>query len=174
MGDDENWRPDKEILSDADRELVANVERYGWAFMYVSPRKSDPEPHLFWAYTIGVHRTWDHPELIVFGPPYEAAHGILVNAVNLIASGTPLEPGAQYRDILANHACRFLDVDPPWYSAFLGFAQWYYESARGFPVRQLVIPDKAGRYPWEHGYAIPPNKQPLLVSKSEAERLGLS
>jgi hypothetical protein len=161
-------------LSGADRELVENVERFGWSFMYVSPTKGDPEPQLFWGYTIGVYRTWGHPDLILFGPPVEAAHGILANAIELVASGKRLEPRVEYHEILANHRCQFLDVDPSWYGAFLGFAQWYYESADGFPVRQLVIPDKKGRYPWNIGYALPPGTQPLLVSNSEAERFGLA
>lgn len=168
------WRPDKTVLSEADRELLANVERYGWSFMYVSPRMGDPEPHVFWGYTIGVFRTWQHPDLILFGPPAEATHAVLSKAVELVAGGQALEPGREYERILEAHGCRFLDVDPRWYGAFLGSAQWYYETAGGFPVRQLVLPDVEGHYPWEKGYGIRRGAQPLLISDAEARTLGFS
>ena len=172
MGTGSEW--DKTNLSEADKELLENVERYGWSFMYVAPRADDPVKEPVWGYTIGVYRTWSHPELVVFGPPHEHAHGILANVVDRIARGERLEVGREYRGILEDYGCRFLTVDPKWYGAFLGFAQWFYESPRDFPVIQLVLPDKEGRYPWEAAYSIPKGTQPLLLSDEDASALGFS
>jgi hypothetical protein len=63
-------------------------------------------------------------------------------------------------------------VDAQWYSPFLGYAQWFYESEDGFPVLQLVWPDEQGRYPWDEGYAITDGSQPVLVSRADAAELG--
>jgi hypothetical protein len=73
--------------------------------------------------------------------------------VERIKAGEMFSPGRDHNDVLESLDCRFVRVDQQWYSPFLGYAQWFYERGGGFPVLQLVWPDKHGRYPWEEADA---------------------
>jgi Domain of unknown function (DUF4262) len=93
--------------------------------------------------------------------------------VGRVKAGETFSPGRDYDDVLEGFDCRFVPVDPQWYSAFLGYAQWFYEAEHGFPVLQLVLPDRQGCYPWDECYSITDGSQPVLVSESDAAELGL-
>jgi len=158
----EPWKPDKSQLDEADKKLLADVERYGWHCLHVHDR--DTIPH--WSFSIGVFESWQHPELVVFGLKEETAHTLLAQLVNRVKEGERFTVEHDYDDILDDYSCRFVTVDPQWYAAFLGYAQWFYESADGFPALQLVWPDKGGRYPWDDGFAITDGTQPVLAESA--------
>ena len=162
------WRSDKKRLDATDRELLADVEEYGWHCLHVHDKEQLP----YWSFSIGVFRTWQHSEFLVFGLRDTVAHDLLNELVERVKAGETFSPGREHDDVLESFGCRFLRVDPQWYSAFLGYAQWFYETEDGFPALQLVWPDKLGRYPWEEGYAITDGSQPVLVSEQEAAELG--
>jgi hypothetical protein len=164
---EEPWRPDKSKLDDADRKLLADVAEYGWHCLHVHGEDGPS-----WSFSIGIFQTWQHPELVVFGLKDTTAHNLLTQLVDRIKTDESFAAGHDYADVLEGYRCRFVQVDPQWYSAFLGYAQWFYEADDGFPVLQLIWPDKHGRYPWEDGYAITDGSQPLLVSDDEAAALG--
>ena len=109
---------------------------------------------------------------MVFGLSDTASHDLLTQLVKRIGRGESFSPGREYEDVIEGYGCRFVRVDPRWYSAFLGYAQWFYETEDGFPVLQLVWPDKQRRYPWDDGYTITDGSQPVLVSEDEAATLG--
>jgi uncharacterized protein DUF4262 len=161
--------PDKTELDATDRKLLADVDEYGWHCMHVHDEGRLP----YWTFTIGVFLTWQHPELVVFGLRDTVAHELLTGLVERVEKHETFDPGRDYDDVLESFDCRFVRVDPQWYSAFLGYAQWFYETVDGFPVLQLVWPDRQGRYPWEQAYAITDGSQPVLVSEAEAADLGL-
>ena len=161
-------RPDKAKLDATDRRLLADVEKYGWHCLHVHEEAQLP----YWSFSIGVFQTWQHPEFVVFGLRDTVAHDLLNELVERVKVGESFSPGRDYDDILEGFDCRFVSVDPKWYAAFLGYAQWFYESEEGFPVLQLVSPDEQGRYPWEEEYAITDGSQPVLVSESDAAELG--
>lgn len=165
---DDAWRPDKSHLDATDRKLLADVEEYGWHCLHVHGEGELP----YWTFSIGVFRTWQHPELVVFGIRDTVAHDLLTDLVERVKRGESFRHGREHDDVLEGFSCRFLRVDPQWYSAFLGYAQWFYEAEDGFPVLQLVWPDKQHRYPWEQGYAIADVTQPVLVSEPDAAALG--
>jgi hypothetical protein len=162
------WRPDKTQLDTTDRKVLADVADYGWHCMHVHDEGQLP----YWSFSIGVFRTWQHPEFVVFGLKDTVAHDLLTQLVDRVKRRETFHPGRNYDDILEAFRCRFVSVDPEWYSAFLGYAQWFYEAKDGFPFLQLVWPDKQGRYPWEGGYAIADGMQPVLVSDDDAAELG--
>jgi len=166
----EPWRPDKSTLDETDKKVLADFERYGWHCMHVHDEGELP----YWSFSIGVFRSWQHPELVVFGLKDTVAHDLMTQLVNRIKTDESFSPRRDYKDILEGHRCRFIRVDPLWYSGFLGYAQWFYETEEGFPVLQLVWPDQQGLYPWQAGYAITDGSQPLLVSDEEAVALGFA
>ena len=166
------WRPDKTRLDATDQKVLADVEEYGWHCLHVHDRDGLPQ----WTFSIGIFQTWHHPELLVFGLRDTVAHDLLKQLVLRVAAGEIFRPDREYVDeyvdLLDGFSCRFVIVDPQWYSAFLGYAQWFHETEDGFPVLQLVWPDKRGRYPWADGYAITDGSQPVLVSATAAAELG--
>jgi hypothetical protein len=162
------WRPDKTKLDATDRKVLADVEKHGWHCLHVHDEGRLP----YWSFSIGVFQTWQHPELVVFGLRDTVAHELLSHLVARVKAGEIFSGDRDYGDVLEGFACRFMDVDPEWYGTFLGYAQWFYETEHGFPVLQLVWPDKQGRYPWEDGYAITHGSQPVLVSNRTAVELG--
>jgi hypothetical protein len=168
-----SWRgrllaTDKSELDEADRKLLADVDRYGWHCLHVHGGADAPS----WSFSIGVFQTWQHPELVVFGLGETVAHELLTQLVDRIKAGEKFVPDHDYDDIVEGYRSCFVRVDPQWYPVFLGYAQWFYETKDRFPVLQLVVPDKEGRYPWEDGYTITPGSQPLLVSDDEATARG--
>jgi len=162
------WRPDKTKLDEADRKLLADVEEYGWHCLHIHDEGQLP----YWTFSIGVFRSWQHPEFVVFGLRDTVAHDVLTQLVDRVRTNESFSPGRDYDDILEGYRCRFVNVDSKWYSAFLGYAQWFYEVEDGFPVLQLIWPDKESRYPWQEGYAITDGSQPVLVSDQHAAELG--
>lgn len=162
------WRPDKTELDATDRNLLADVEKYGWHCLHVHDEGELP----YWSFSIGVFQSWRHPEFVVFGLPDTVAHDLLHELVERAKAGETFSHGREYDDVLEGFGCRFVRVDPQWYSQFLGYAQWFYETEDGFPVLQLVWPDKHGRYPWEQGYTITDGTQPVLVSERDLAELG--
>jgi hypothetical protein len=160
MSEGSAWRPDKSRLDDTDRKVLADVEQYGWHCLHIHDDGQVP----FWTFTIGLVRTWSHPEIVVFGLPDTTAHEVLSDIVRRIEGGEQLESGRTYDDVFGNRVpARFVEVDPAAYSAFLGYAQWFYETEADFPVIQLVWPDKAGRFPWEAGCTVSREHQPVLT-----------
>jgi hypothetical protein len=103
-----------------------------------------------WAFSVGLFHTWQHPEVIVFGLDDSS----LINAVSLvgkgIAAGRSFEPGKEYAGIVEDRTVRFVRACMDWYPIFLGYAQWFYRSAK-FPLLQLVWPDHLRRFPGDSG-----------------------
>jgi Domain of unknown function (DUF4262) len=58
--------------------------------------------------------------------------------------------------------CHFIEVNPRYYSDYIGFALWYYRKSQ-FSVCQIVWPDRDGLYPWDPLAAKPFKEwQPVL------------
>jgi Domain of unknown function (DUF4262) len=99
------------------------------------------------AYTIGLQKTFDEPELLVFGLPLEAAQRLLNIVGERIREGQRFEPGSAYSGLVAAHDIRFREVlDPASLRAHVGYALWYYGQT---PLRlfQLIWPDENGHFP---------------------------
>lgn len=118
------------------------MRAYGWHVVWVF--NAEPE----FAYTIGLHHTFVHPEIIVFGLRREVAHGVL-NAVGKdVRAGRRFASGIVSDEIIAGYEVDFRPVPKTAYEAHLGWAIWYYDGA-DFPALQLVYPDRDGHFPWE-------------------------
>jgi len=131
-------------LSDSHRKVVDDVEVYGWHFLGVLPEGDRPG----WGYTIGLHETHQHPELIVFGLGATTMHKLLSNAVARIEEGIRFADGASDDEILERYPATFRAVHPMWFPSMVGYAGWFYEGFN-FPLLQLFWPDAAGAFPWE-------------------------
>ncbi len=129
------------------KKIRADVDRYGWNRMGVF----GPEGRPSWVYSIGFHRTYRHPEIVVFGFDQTLLMGIMGTIGSLVSSGTTFEAGTESAEILERYNCAFRSVDEQWYPLFFGRAIDYYAGSN-FPILQCLYPDQHGLYPWQHGF----------------------
>jgi hypothetical protein len=129
--------------NEGDRKLLADVATYGWHVMNVLEAKDSPP----FSYTIGLHHSYSHPELIILGLPDEVAHPTLNIAGEAIKTGKRYLVGELYDEFLESYKTTFRAVPLRQYPPYLGFARWFYDGDT-FPALQLVYPDRFGRWPW--------------------------
>lgn len=149
----------------SERQVLDDVRRYGWHAIGVEEDEEGPP----FTYTIGLYRTFEHPEVIVLGPEPHVGHGILANLARAVEAGSRFEVGGEYEDILAaEYSVRFLTVDRAYYHDYLGYARWFYEGD-DFPAVQCLLPDHGGRFPWEEGFEPGMSgRQPVLAAGWES------
>ena len=59
-----------------DEKLVADVKEYGWHVVKIVEKDETPG----WAFSVGLYKNFNHPEIVVFGLNDEVAH-FLINAI---------------------------------------------------------------------------------------------
>jgi len=135
-------------------KIAKDIARAGWAAVGVMPTEDEPiDP---FTYTIGLFRSYDHPELIITGMHGETAHAVLAMLIeDGIDAGASYEAGQEYPDLLAgrnrNYPAAFRQVTQANIEDKLAIAgRW--NAFEEFPALQLVYPDPAGKFPWEDGY----------------------
>jgi hypothetical protein len=148
-----------------DAKLLADVKDYGWHVVKILDRDESPG----WAFSIGLHKNFAHPEIIVFGLDLDVAHSIINTIGDNIKAGLKFKIDGEYKDLVDTYACTFKPVNPKWYDAFLGYANWFYDGI-DYPVLQCIWPDKDHHYPWEPDFN--PHwvwAQPLLFHEETEE-----
>jgi hypothetical protein len=159
-------------FSDAEREVIDDVEEYGFHWISVGQSEQDnldsPEWREVpgWSYTIGLYAMYAHPELVVFTLDDEIVGGVFWDLARQIAAGRTFETGGVYEDALPSfdgQSCSFELVSPGWAPELFGWAQWFYKGER-FPVLQYLWPDRHGKFATDDGVlAAVRESQPLLV-----------
>jgi len=125
-------------------KLLADVAEYGWHVVKVLEQDDMPG----WAYSIGLYRNFNHPEVVVFGLNGDLMHFVINSIGDDVRTGKIFEVDAKYPDLIEAYSCTFKPVSPVWYDDFLGFANWFYQN-HSYPVLQCIWPDRNSRYPWE-------------------------
>jgi Domain of unknown function (DUF4262) len=97
----------------------------------------------------------NHPELVTVGLSIETSAGVLNHVARRVMDGQNVIPGA----LLSFEDWRHSMVPEalPDLGAILVTANRYYQrpAEASVPALQLSYDDKAGRFPWEEGYAAP-------------------
>jgi hypothetical protein len=144
----------------ARQKIVHDVNVFGWHVMQVLPGRTHPG----WSYSIGLHRNFHHPEVVIFGLGPDTMHGVINIVGRAAKSGRKFHDDDVSDELLVRYACTFRAVDSAWVQQLLGFATWFYDSAT-FPVLQVFWPDQEHRYPWQPGFdAGLRDQQPLLFN----------
>lgn len=129
--------------NDSERKVLADVEEFGWHCVHIHTEHGLPE----FTFTVGLYRSFTHPELIIFGLPSTTAHRILSIAADAVRSGAPLDLSKPTDALLNSYTCCFAEVPKDQYYEHVGCARWYYEGD-DFPLYQVVWPSKSGLFPW--------------------------
>jgi len=144
-----------------DEKVIADVAEFGWHVVKVAEDANGPG----FAFTIGLTKTFGHPEVIIFGLPLETMHVVLNNVGAIVREGTPLRPGRVTEDVLEGYACEVVRVPSAAYREFFGYARWFYKGD-SFEALQCVWPDRNGRFPWDQDVIDAVKAcQPLLGSR---------
>jgi hypothetical protein len=122
-----------------------------------------------YAYTIGLLERHGF-ELIVFLLPMQYATMIFNSIARSLKEGVELTPDVPMHDQpwIANWPALFKQCQPELLDDRVGIAQRYHRRA-DFPVLQLVLCDKSGRFPGTPGYNLP--GQPLLYLAAPSDDL---
>ena len=140
------------------RQQDALIAQCGWAVTMVVPTSTDPGAPF--AYTVGLTaRT--QPELVIAGLDPLIAQTLLNDlAARVIEQHMQLAHGQHLHDLIAGYDAVLVD-GPVTDDLYPGTAIGRY-GADHVRLRQIVWPDRDGRFPWDPGYAYPPQAQPLL------------
>ena len=148
-------------LDQADARVTECVRTYGVYIQYVGGGRcaapgcssaDDGQPPF--AYTVGLFGL-NHPELVTVGLSIETSAGVLNDVARRVMDGQNLIPGALLTFEEWPHSVVPEILPNP--GAILFTANRYYQrpDEASVPALQLSYDDKAGRFPWEDGYAAP-------------------
>ncbi|MDM0108198.1 DUF4262 domain-containing protein [Variovorax sp. J22R24] len=123
--------------------LRRRVAREGWAMAGVGTRNAA----VTYVYTVGLQKTFKHPDLIMFGIAPAQAMGVLDVIVQRVKEGEPVHEGVMILGAAQIPLMpRFADAGRV---ELLVPAQL----ARGrYDYVQIVWPDGKERFPWEAGF----------------------
>ena len=145
-------------LSENDKQLVNNIEIYGWHVIKVMEDEIGPG----FGYSIGLFKTFGHPEIIIIGLELDLIHLLINNIGEDIRNGKTFQAGQYYPGIIESVNCFFTSVDKKHYAEYVSYAQWYYKDVE-FPLLQCVYPIVKTIYPWQSDWPKEiKNQQPIL------------
>ena len=129
-------------------KLTDDIVKYGFGVIIVPQTNYLPS----FAYTVGLWKSYKHPELISLGLPIDILHTMLNTVVfEIIKKEKLIEIGRNYHDILEKYPVQFLTVDKRNIPDYFGQAISYYQTV-DFPALQLIWPDDKGIFPYESDF----------------------
>lgn len=130
---------------ETEEAILRNVKEYGCHIAFLEGDGYLPA----FVYTIGLYKTYQHPEIIVFGLKPELMQHLINHVSEALKKGETFKPNQDYDGFLDKYPIQFLEVEKDHYVDYLGYGGWFYDHTFDFPTYQLVWTDKQGRYPWE-------------------------
>lgn len=91
----------------------------------------------------------------------DTAHAVLNAAAELVQEGTPFSANSRSMGVLNGANIHFLQAQEKHFADLCGVARIAFPDT-SLEVIQLVWPDGDGKFPWDTGYALPPNVQQVL------------
>jgi hypothetical protein len=148
---------DKE-LTDGDKQVLSDIEQYGLHIVHVLADDDNPG----FGFSIGLFKNFKHPEIIIVGLQQELIHSLINDMGEAIKRRKRFDGFTYSPDILEGFECYFIPVDKTHYSAYLGYANWFYKGD-DFEVLQCIYPTVKGIYPWQDNWPERLKKvQPIL------------
>ena len=126
-------------------EVRRRVREQGWDVVSVPARDGIPR----YSYTVGLSRR-GLSEFIVFGFSPDLARPALGDLAQRARDGERFPSGVGLEDILPGMPAVLLDVPETEARHYLAAAREH--APRTLRALQIVWPDGADRFPWQHGY----------------------
>ena len=130
--------------STIEQQILADVDADGLHIEKVIPEKKAPP----WAYSIGIHKTMQQPDIIVFGLRPATMEQLIENVVERMRDGVTYTDSVEDDELLQGYTCAFKSVREIWYDVTVRHARWFYGGS-SFPLLQLYWPDRNGKFPWD-------------------------
>jgi Domain of unknown function (DUF4262) len=131
------------------QKIAADIATAGFSILTVF----DPEGQLpTFGYTVGLHRTAQHPEVIMIGLTQQRLLHFLDLIGRTVLAGARYEAGSTTTELTADGSpCFFGVADLQHYEEYLGQAIEYY-AGQPFPALQCLWGDTQRRFPWQAGF----------------------
>ncbi|GAB3361408.1 DUF4262 domain-containing protein [Lysobacter tyrosinilyticus] len=126
-----------------EESVLRNIGEHGWHFTHVFGDDEGPS----FSYSVGLLSSYNHPEIILFGLPQEAAHGLVSLIADRAASGDPIDLSKPSDEIIQGYPCIFVEVSRMNREEYALSDCWLYQDS-DFSMYQLVWPSKQGLFPW--------------------------
>ncbi len=142
--------------------LLTRIARYGYAVTEVTPSQGNDRAY---TYTTGLPRHMGHPELAVCGLTVEASLRVITSVVALLEE-TPEVEGRVLGAFANDRPCWIVPVPESMIDSYLGLAEWWrreHYDAGTAVVKQIIMCDRTGRFPWDHGCEPRSRGQSLLL-----------
>jgi len=140
------------------KEVQDNIDKFGLNVRHVLAENDLPP----FSYSIGLVKSYCHPEIIIVGLKQQLAHLLINNMATDIKKGKVFVPFKYEPNILDDFNCYFIEVEKSNYDQYVGGAQQYYKGDE-FPLLQCIYPTIKGIYPWEEKWPESiKNLQPIL------------
>jgi len=140
-----------------DEELRTDVEQHQWVVL-----KVDAETTADYGYSVGLTRSFGHPELVVVGLDDDTMQDLINEIGDAVAGGAAFRDGSTSPDFLEGYDVTFRALPPSMRATHFAWADRFYGEG-DFSVLQVVYPDRRGRWPWDPAVAADFRKgQPIL------------
>ena len=134
-------------IGDLLEQTKSNIDKFGLQVITVGSTSYLPS----FAYSIGLTKTYNHPEIICFGLPSKLGHAIINDVAEIIKKGETIQIGKTYTKIFNNSRATFLKVDKRNIEDYFGVALNYYGN-KDFNALQLIWTDRNDKFPWEENF----------------------
>ena len=139
-------------------QIAELIKQHGWAIQMVAPVESDPLPHLSFGYTVGLLERGCAAEIMLVGLDALTTQAVLNEIAASMANGTGIPPSSW--DLSGGYMLKPVFMTRSESPLHYGVAKAYYERS-GIPMVQYVWPAKNHAYPWEDGWPLGPDVQPV-------------
>ncbi|MFA6084409.1 DUF4262 domain-containing protein [Mucilaginibacter sp.] len=129
--------------AEREKKLEDDIKQYGLQVLHVLEDETGPG----FTYSIGLFKSYGHPEIIMIGLKQDLAHTLINNMAYEIKEGKVYSPLNFEASILDDFDCYIIEVDKSNYDNYVCQAQNYYQG--DFPLIQCIYPTVKGIYPWE-------------------------
>jgi len=132
-------------------QVEQNVARYGWHLQNVLAHWHG----IAYSYTVGLRKSFDHPELAILGLKPSVADLALVRAVQEIRAGRRFSPAAREGGLLTGWECEFVPVPADEAEQLFPLLARYYPGM-SVPVYQIIWPKLQADFPRHGQLSLPP------------------
>jgi hypothetical protein len=156
----EPWQRTPAVTEDdGEQKLISDIEEFGWHVLKIPEGDEGPS----FAYSVGLFRTFNHPEIVIFGLDRDLMHRMINLIGEEVRQGRRFADGEAASGFLEGYDVRFHEVARRCYPEHFGYAHWLYKGD-DFPVLQCLWPDMQGHFPTDPDFpeSLRP-RQPLLA-----------
>ncbi|GAA3302502.1 DUF4262 domain-containing protein [Dactylosporangium vinaceum] len=147
-------------LEDFVRRQTEIIQRVGWAVMHILPTEDDADTVAPYSYTVGLTARIA-PEFVITGLHPDTAQHLLNEIAGRVHHGAgTIAHNTRVADLIAGFDAVIIDGTPT--DQIIPSAAIARYGADQVRLQQVVWPDPNGRLPWEPGYSLGLDSQPLI------------